>query len=568
MSIYDFNSYSPRLASATYKSLLNCVPPTEKSSYLQDVVDVLMHSLSNGQLFFDLTTDSPRIELRNAGWPNAHLNALASSGWVNGSLSPIVLHKSRLSWRRWHRELQLVVDDLIQRSSTSENFLTESLPVECDLPSDLNQEQLRAVLAIDKHNLLLISGGPGTGKTTTIVQLISRALAKNPDLRVAVSAPTGKAARRLQESIQKNINKLDSLQKKKLDQLACLTLHRLLEANKAGFRRNRENQLTLDLLVVDEMSMVDLKLMRGLLEALSPNCQLVLVGDPDQLPPVGSGSIWQILWSENSADFAENSVSLCHVYRNKGALDFISRVLRDQGISSFEKKIKDLPVGANFSLHHSSIRKIPSTIRSQVDAFSQRLSELSISFVAQQSTENSRSIVRCAQSLFISDHMFSLLEAFLVLCPRRRGLWGVDHFHQELLGKKFELGVMAWPQGFPVMCGENQSELGLANGDIGLVIGEGKRRRILFRISGEEGLLTCLINPSRIRCLEPAMALTIHKSQGSEAKDVFVLWPEPLQNYKANSNQLLEFIDSYETRLLYTAITRACDHLYLFTPIK
>ena len=127
---------------------------------------------------------------------------------------------------------------------------------------------------------------------------------------------------------------------------------------------------------------------------------------------------------------------------------------------------------------------------------------------------------------------------------------------------------MKWPQGFPVMCSENQSELGLANGDIGFIIDNNEARRILFRVSdNENGLVTCLIHPSRLKQLKPALALTIHKSQGSEAKNVFVLWPDDSRLVKDKSDQLRSLAQEYEVRLLYTAITRASNSVELFSPI-
>ncbi|WP_320674856.1 ATP-dependent DNA helicase [Prochlorococcus sp. MIT 1341] len=568
MSLFDFDSWSPRLASATYKLLLKRLPPKVRSSHLEDIVDVLIYSLSNGELFFDLTSDYPNCELRQPGWPETHLKALRESGWIDGDLAPIVLSKSRLSWNRCHEDLKVVLDELLRRSQGSKKLSSEILSIDFDLPSGLNEEQARAVAAIDDHGLLLISGGPGTGKTSTIVQIIARAITLRPDSKVVVSAPTGKAARRLQESMQKNIERLDSLQREKLYKLPCITLHRLLEASSEGFRRNKRNPLAIDLLIVDEMSMVDLSLMSVLLMALPSKCQLVLVGDPDQLPPVGGGSIWHLLQSEAFKNYHDCSVHFHHVYRNKGALSYLSNLLRKEGLSSFWKGIIDSSQSSNFSLHNSQLNGIPSHLSSQLEAYSYQLSKLSGELVAKQFKHDIPTIITRPDTLTIASQLFDVLDEYMVLCPRRSGVWGIDHVHQSFLGKKFGLGVMYWPQGFPVMCCENQPEIALANGDIGLVIGDGKRRRILFRVSIDEvGGSIILINPSRIKALEPAMALTIHKSQGSEAKNVFVLWPEEFQVAQSQINTSKNTNQEYEMRLLYTAITRASDHVDLFMPI-
>tara|TARA_B100000674_G_scaffold238541_1_gene196050 strand:- start:159 stop:731 length:573 start_codon:yes stop_codon:yes gene_type:complete len=137
------------------------------------------------------------------------------------------------------------------------------------------------------------------------------------------------------------------------------------------------------------------------------------------------------------------------------------------------------------------------------------------------------------------------LEALIVLCPRRRGLWGVESLHQQLVS-----GTDAgnWPEGLPVLCSDNQTDLGLANGDLGLCIGSGEMRRLLFRCSDDCGSSAYrLLHPARVRSIEPALALTIHKAQGSEANEVLLLWP-PAD-------------DVSNTALLYTAITRARQQL-------
>ena len=124
---------------------------------------------------------------------------------------------------------------------------------------------------------------------------------------------------------------------------------------------------------------------------------------------------------------------------------------------------------------------------------------------------------------------------------------------------------MRWPLGTPVMCCENQAELGLANGDVGLVVGQGDNLRILFRVISEQGgLTTRFIHPARLSVVEPALALTVHKSQGSEADHVILLWPE-ITAVSATSADGRERASSFERALLYTAITRARQRVDLVT---
>ena len=151
------------------------------------------------------------------------------------------------------------------------------------------------------------------------------------------------------------------------------------------------------------------------------------------------------------------------------------------------------------------------------------------------------------------------LEHDLVLCPRRQGRWSLEDVHRTLLGSAGVQDPWSWPAGLPVICGSNQPELGLANGDLGVVIGAGSERRLLFQVLDPEGQLQVRrLHPARLRRLEPAVALTIHRAQGSEADRVIVLWPDPLKDGPAAEHQ---------RRLLYTAITRARASLDLVTSI-
>ena len=151
----------------------------------------------------------------------------------------------------------------------------------------------------------------------------------------------------------------------------------------------------------------------------------------------------------------------------------------------------------------------------------------------------------------------------MVLCPRRYGPWSVEHIHRTILDSSLDNGVLNWPAGTPVICGENQPELNLANGDIGIVVGEKESKYLLFRLQSTRNKCDFnLIHPIRVRNISPAFATTVHKAQGSEAEHVIFLWPEPInQIHSSNSNPL--YNKEYERKLIYTAITRAKSNLDL-----
>ena len=191
---------------------------------------------------------------------------------------------------------------LLKKQNQPPIIKTETSTINTDsLIKGLNREQRSAVIAIENHNVILLSGGPGTGKTSTVIKMITRAISNNPNVKIGLSAPTGKAARRLQKSLQQGI-KHETDYQEVLAKISCQTLHSWLKAGPSGFRINKNSPLTLDLLVVDEMSMVDLTLMKALLDALPNDSQLVLVGDQNQLPPIGIGAIWQELHNKNNLD--------------------------------------------------------------------------------------------------------------------------------------------------------------------------------------------------------------------------------------------------------------------------
>ncbi|MFL0777028.1 MAG: ATP-dependent RecD-like DNA helicase [Prochlorococcus sp.] len=574
MNHIDASSWPVGLSKALHHTLVNRIPPKVMTPHLEDLVNALMNALAEGDLQIDLSSTSPPSELKSNGWPEAHRQALLDSGWLEGDTAPMVLDGEQLSWSRWHQNINEVIEELLARSilprRESKIAVINEAKAEADtntkkvrdknlnLPENirLNPEQKEAVRAMDCHGIVLLSGGPGTGKTSTILQMLSRALNNNPEIKIGLAAPTGKAARHLQDALRKNLGTLENKQQQVLEKLQCGTLHRLLQAKPGGFGRHQHNLLNLDLLVVDEMSMVDLALMQALLHALPRNSQLVLVGDPAQLPPIGSGAVWhQLQQAEIRKNFHQGAIHLHRLYRNRGALAALSQTLREQGLGPFWEQLSHIAATENVKHHRCSINGIPKVVVSQLKEHCNKLKNLSLKLM----DESPEDLAIAAEPLMDG------LEKLMVLCPKRRGFWGVNDVHNALLGRNHLEGVTRWPLGTPVMCGENQPELGLSNGDLGVVIGEGSNRRMLFRvITEEEGLQLALIHPARLRVLEPALALTIHKAQGSEANHVMILWPETSTSnetcpYPHNNNC------AYDVRLLYTAMTRSSQHVDLFS---
>jgi len=559
--------FSTDLGKSLLATLNRYFPPKEFNEALIDVVNILMDGLSRGDVYIDMREAPLNIELKYKGWPDFHMNALLASGWTTGVNSPIFLNGDIISWRRTHNEIVETIQKILLRNKTI-NPLSENLKVQNNSNNldHLNIQQKRAVYLVETHKIILLSGGPGTGKTSTILQMLLKALTKTPTLDIAMAAPTGKAAKKLKDTIQAGLKEIEDPQKDQLLKIPCKTLHKWLEAGTNGFRRNSKRLLKLDLIVIDEMSMVDLSIINGILDALPKSCQIILVGDPNQLLPVGSGGIWQILQSkEMNKNFRPNSVKLTKSYRNKGDIALLRNTLKDEGLDAFWRLLSTKENSSNINQHLSSLKRIPDPVISTLYKYKKKLKEFTekcINYIPNEAWKSS--MIEVPPSLEILK-LFNFIDSLLILSPQTYGPWGVEKIHQLLLGETFRRGVQEWEQGTPIMARSNQPEIGLANGDVGIIIGNGKHRRCLFNVfSHQQKLVTRLINPSRLNIFDAAFAMTIHKSQGSEADQVLLLWPDTSKDSEGKSLKKL-YSDDFEKRMIYTAITRAKEQLLVIT---
>ena len=559
--------FSTDLNKALLATLIRYFPPIEFNEALIDVVNVLMDGLSRGDVYIDMKESPKNLELKYKDWPSIHMKALLESGWTKEDNSPIVLNGDLISWRRTHNEIVETINKILLRNQTINHLSKESsVRIEAKNLEHLNVQQIDAVNLVKSEQIILLSGGPGTGKTSTILQMLLEALTRNPTLSIAMAAPTGKAAKKLKDTIQAGIEDFDDPIKDKLSNIPSKTLHKWLEAGPNGFRRNSQRLLKLDLIVIDEMSMVDLSTINGLLDALTKSCQIILVGDPDQLLPIGSGGIWQILQEkETKTNFQTNSVKLTKSYRNKGDIALLRNILKDKGVDAFWQLLSMKEDSTNTLHYLSSLKSIPDPVVRTLVSYRKKLKELTencINYIPDEAWQSS--MIEVDQSVEIQK-LFKFIDNLLILCPQRYGPWGVKKIHEFLLGKRFEKEVHKWGEGTPIMAKSNQPEIGLANGDVGVIIGNGEKRRFLFNVfSEEQRLVTRLINPSRLNRYDAAYAMTIHKAQGSEADQVLLLWPTTSKVSEEKTFNKF-YSDDYEKRMLYTAITRAKKQLLVIT---
>ncbi len=559
--------FSTDLNKSLLTTLASYFPPLEFNEALIDVVNVLMDGLSRGDVYINMRETPTNLELKYKGWPSLHMKVLLESGWTKGDNSPIVLNGDLISWRRTHNEIAETIQKILLRNKPI-NRLSKEEPVQINSNNleHLNMQQKKAVKLVEREQLILLSGGPGTGKTSTILQILLQALTKNPTLKIAMAAPTGKAAKKLKDTIQVAIDDFEDTIKDKLSKIPSKTLHKWLEAGPNGFRRNSQRLLTLDLIVIDEMSMVDLSTINGLLDSLPKSCRIILVGDPDQLLPIGSGGIWQILHDKGmNKNFQSNSVKLSKSYRNKGDIALLRNALKDEGLDAFWRLLTMKKDSSNASHHLSTLKGIPDPVVSTLFNHRKNLKELTqniINYIPNKAWQSS--MIEVAPSVEILK-LFNFIDNLLVLCPQRYGPWGVKKIHELLLGDTFEQEAHKWGEGTPIMAKSNQPEIGLANGDVGIIIGNGEKKRFLFNVfSEEQRLVTRLINPSRLKMYDAAFAMTIHKSQGSEADQVLLLWPT-ISKFSEDNELKKNYSDDYEKRMLYTAITRTKKQLLVIT---
>ena len=436
----------------------------------------------------------------------------------------------------------------------------------------VNWQKVAVALALTRR-LSIISGGPGTGKTTTVAALIACLLELEPDLRIALAAPTGKAATRLREALDARARDLPETVRARLPAEAH-TIHRLLgaTATPGRFRHHSANPLAIDLLVVDEASMLDLALAASLLDALPPHARLVLLGDKDQLAAVEAGAVFADLSSgwrfhaieaarlaaladvpeavllqgtESEAALPNSVVWLLESHRFR-ADSGIGRLAREinagegaaalswlkTGIDPDVSWIGDGTVNASPDTHLSA-----AVLKAMEEGYAAYLSAL-------RETSAGEPLETRAPSIFTAFERFRVLVA---VREGQRGLAAVNAYLERHARAVLGIDPTAtfWA-GRPVIVLENDPVTRLFNGDIGLCLpGQDGALTVVFPVPGG-GIRT--VPPRRLPEHGSAFALTVHKSQGSEFSEVIFLLPT-------------RHMRVLNRELLYTAVTRAAHRV-------
>ncbi|OEF09095.1 exodeoxyribonuclease V subunit alpha [Vibrio genomosp. F10] len=484
----------------------------------------------------------------------------------------------------------MAIDNLLLAANKSEDLKT--LDQWVPLSVCVNWQKVAASIALTRR-FAVISGGPGTGKTTTVTKLLAALITqaeqtgKEPTIRLV--APTGKAAARLTESIGQAITELAvSPQLKEKIPTQASTIHRLLGAlpNSAEFRHNRANPLHLDILVIDEASMVDLPMMYKVVEALPDHARLILLGDKDQLASVEAGSVLGDICSFQKLGYSRAQEKVLkeltqyqHINVNDGSVNPDDTIKQDgnvisdslcmlqksfrfdarSGIGQLAKAINSGQPKRVEQVFEQGFGDIESHTLSgeSYNHMLQTLVQEYAQYLKQIQPKDTSTIELVEDQLQRAKMALKQFAQCRLLCAIREGDFGVSGLNlriekalsrQRLINPQDEL----WYHGRPVMVTQNDHGLGLYNGDIGICMidfsDDNKRLKVFFELP--DGSVKSVL-PSRVPSHETAFAMTVHKSQGSEFALTLMILPP-------------DFTPVLTRELIYTGITRAKSRLVLF----
>jgi len=472
--------------------------------------------------------------------------ALKSSPLVSDgtATTPLVVTPDGRLYLYRYFELERRLAELIMQRTQICDVAIDSTQLEAALdtlfPDDATSADQRNAATLAVHNrFTVISGGPGTGKTATVVRiltLLSQLKLAAPE-RMLLCAPTGKAAARLREALADSLAAVTPGDALPTD---AVTAHRLL-----GWRPGKKPRyhamrpLNCDLLVLDEASMVDLALMVSILEALPAHARLILLGDRDQLSSVEAGAVLgDICRAADSGPLADTLAPLTHNWRfgAHSPIAALASAVREARVTDALTLLND-PASAPVSLQVA-----------QEDAALDAL-------LAEQVTPVYAEVARLVREGADAKAVFEKLGSLMVLCAHRTGRRGVTDLNQRVsaqlgTGGALSPGLPAYP-GQPLMVTRNDTALGLFNGDIGVVMPDadspGRLQAVFLDAGGDERVVSL----GRLPEHETAYAMTVHKAQGSQARQVVLVLPTQLSPVLSRE-------------LIYTGITRAEQSLEIW----
>lgn len=429
--------------------------------------------------------------------------------------------------------------------------------------SEPDWQKIAVALAL-RQQLLIVSGGPGTGKTTTVASLLACILHTDRDNRIMLAAPTGKAAARMQEAIKERLGGLPSELRPLIPQQAQ-TIHRLLgmTADGTSVRHHAENPLPLDTLVIDEASMLDLAMAARLFDAVPHGARVVLLGDKDQLAAVEAGSVF--------AELSAHRVFSRDCMDDLAALVGSSALPESPSTASQSAPLADSVVWLTRNYRFtadSGIGLLASDIRERrTQQALQRLCSGQYPSVGWRDMDDPALAASCTGFLLeryspyfdcvrTAPHdigkVFATFNRFRILCAVREGPFGVGEINRQIAAAmaktvsspsgRADADGAGWFAGKPVMIRRNDYALRLFNGDVGIALPDETGNLAVWFMKDDGSFRS--VAPSRLGVYETSFAMTVHQSQGSEFDEVALLFPE-------------RFYRVLCRELVYTGITRA-----------
>ena len=510
-----------------------------------------------------------------------------------GDLAPLILEGNRLYLSRfWFYETQVAQSILAKLKSPVLIDQTRFMPCLKRLFPNINKTsneagQMVAVAIAASHRFSVISGGPGTGKTTTVVKLLSLLLSLAPEMRIQLAAPTGKAAMRLVDSIQTQIANMfdgdlvngedtESSSIRHLIPTEASTIHRLLGYGNKKFQHSQAHPLQVDCIVVDEASMIDLTLMHHLLDALPAHTRVILLGDRDQLASVAAGNVL--------GDITGHGLSIGYTPSQVSFIDSIMTSLEavNQTTQQPLKEAVEQPISNSIALLKHSYRfKSDSGISQLAILINKGCGQQAIDLLSAGgehlywhqdiakvfSIDTLEWVLNQYKAVIQAESVNKALFAFeriRVLCAIRSGPFGVTEINRQITSRMLKLGLIQNEppgsshkspnqtnhyQGQPILITKNDYELNLFNGDIGMIWPDsfGNLRAYFRDIDNNLRELHLQSLAEHVT----TWAMTVHKSQGSEFDTVLLVLPND------------ETSHSLSRELLYTGATRARQHLYI-----
>jgi len=552
-----------------------------KSVNLQPYAYLVSKNLAEGHICLGLGDLEKEVENLPAVYKDTtfSLEGLTAEPMVsieNGEKQPFILHNNRLYLQRYFNYESIILNrimDLINTESALHLQRVQSITDQIEFIAGLFNSakttvsqtdwQLGAAITAVLNNFTIITGGPGTGKTTTVAKILAILFSINGGLKVALAAPTGKAAARMAESLKNAALNIGESFIEKFQSLEPSTIHRLLGSipDSPYFRHNKSNPLNYDVVIIDESSMLDVALFAKLLDSIGQHTRLILLGDKDQLASVEAGSLFGDLCQ------AQDKLNLFTTERATLINSFASETYRQIGIDSIVTNSLHTLFQHIVELKHSH-RFVSGE---GIGRFSKAIIENDVAVVKEFLVQGADEQVTV--DLSYSDKIFeefvlgyadyiqepdiktalNKLNNLRILCAIRGGQQGLLVMNRKAESLLAEKGLLTYTSEFylnrPIIITSNNYALGLYNGDVGIVRPD-EKGLLKAWFEDAQGNLKSII-PGLISNAETVFAMTIHKSQGSEFNQVLVSLPA------ADNVSILT------RELLYTGVTRAKKKVFV-----